>query len=109
MEHLVRIPKEKFTQYALNPERQPEKAEAFRKALGYTLENYQDLVTVIGELFCTEKLHFRGTNPYGDRFEQIVEITGPNGKTANVMTSWIRYFGDEVYTMTSVYVTKKKR
>lgn len=40
----VNIPVEKFTEYALDPTKQPDKARAFREALGYTKANYQDLI-----------------------------------------------------------------
>lgn len=40
----VNIPAEKFTDYALDPKRQPDKAKAFRDALGYTLDNYRELI-----------------------------------------------------------------
>lgn len=40
----AKIPEEKFTKYALDPIRQPDKARAFRDALGYTIDNYQELI-----------------------------------------------------------------
>ena len=109
LQMFARIPEEKFTKYALNPIKQPDKAEAFKNALGYTAENSSDLIQEIDNAFDESKLTSRGKNEYGDKFEQIIEITGPNGKTARVMTGWIRYFGETEYNMTSVYVTEKKR
>ena len=38
------IPVEKFTKYALNPEKQPNKAIAFELALGYNKENVSKLI-----------------------------------------------------------------
>lgn len=38
------IPIEKFTQYAPNPEKDKNKAEAFEKALGYNLNNAEGLI-----------------------------------------------------------------
>ena len=32
----------------------------------------------------------KGDNGYGMRYEQVVEIAGPNGKTAKVLTAWIQ-------------------
>lgn len=102
----AKIPEEKFTAYALNPERAPDKATAFKKALGYDLDNYQDLISDINSKFDKEKLVDRGDQGYGMRYEQIMSLKGPNGKEANVLTAWIQD-GDD-YRMTSVYVTKRK-
>ena len=41
------IPKEKFTQYALDPDKEPNKAEAFELALGYKLSNVDSLIANI--------------------------------------------------------------
>ena len=43
------IPKAKFTQYALNPDKDPNKAKAFEKALGYTIDNADDLIEQINK------------------------------------------------------------
>ena len=109
LQYFAKIPEEKFTKYALDPVRQPDKAEAFRKALGYTIDNSKELIEKVNEMFDPDKLLSRGANEYGDKFEQIMEITGPNGKTAYIKTGWIRYFGDAEYCMTSAYITKKGR
>lgn len=34
---------QKFIQYALNPLKAPDKAKAFKEALGYTVDNFEDL------------------------------------------------------------------
>ena len=38
------------------------------------------------------------------RYEQILELTGPNGKKAKVLTAWIQ--DDEDKRLVSVYVDK---
>ena len=48
----------------------------------------------------------KGNNGYGMRYEYVMNLTGPNGKAANVLTAWIQE-GDKK-RLTSVYVTKKK-
>lgn len=45
-EHAI-IPKEKFIAYALNFEKDINKARAFKKALGYTIDNVDDLIANI--------------------------------------------------------------
>ncbi len=100
-----RMPEEKFTEYALNPLKDTNKAKAFKEALGYDLSNYQELMGKIKEKIDESKFVEKGNNGYGMRYEYIVEITGPNGKTANVLTAWIDD-GNEM-RMTSVYVVKR--
>ncbi len=40
------------------------------------------------------------------RYEYIIEITGANGKKANVLTAWIENGNKK--RLTSVYVTNRK-
>ena len=47
----AKIPKEKFTKYALDPIKQPDKAKAFKEALGYSIDNYQELIDNIQRNF----------------------------------------------------------
>lgn len=100
------FPEEKLVDYALNPQRSPDKAKAFELALGYTAENYQDLKEKILELAVESNFVEKSDKGYGMTYECIVEITGPNGKTANVVTAWIQD-GDNK-RLTSVYVKRRK-
>ena len=52
------------------------------------------------------KLVEKGNSGYGMRYESIMELTGPNGKKANIVTAWIRE--NDKLRLTSVYVTKRK-
>lgn len=101
----AKIPEEKFTQYALNPMKDANKAKTFREALGYTLENYSDLMHNIESNLDESRFVEKGDSGHGMRYEYIVELTGPNGKKANVLTAWIQEGGEK--RMTSVYVTKR--
>lgn len=100
------IQEEKFTEYSLNPNKAPDKAKAFKEALGYTLNNYKDLIKNIDEHLDITKLEERGDSGYSMRYQQIMKLEGPNGKTANVLTAWIK--DGESIRLTSVYVTKKE-
>lgn len=99
------IPKEKLVEYALNPEKSP-KAEGFRKALGYTLDNWEELNDNIMSHIDESKFVEKGDSGYGMRYEQIIELVGANGKKANVLTAWIDDGEDK--RLTTLYVTKKK-
>ena len=91
LQFFAKIPDEKLTEYALNFEHPTgkEKAKAFKEALGYTKESYTDLKTKILDSFDEKELVYKREDKYGKRYEQIMQITGPNGKTANVLTAWI--------------------
>lgn len=106
LQHFAQMPKSKFTDYALNPLKSPDKAKAFREALGYDLENYYELMKNIEEHIDESKFVEKGDSGYGMRYEYIMELTGANGKKANVLTAWIQDGKEK--RMTSVYVTKKK-
>lgn len=100
------IPPEKLTKYALNKEHTRggrDKAFAFELALGYTVVNYQNLIEKIHKNLPHYPAVFKGSNQYGDKYEVVMDITGPNGKTAKVLTARIKYKNGEV-KLVSVYV-----
>lgn len=109
LQFFAKIPDEKLTEYALNFEHPTgkEKAKAFKEALGYTKESYTDLKTKILDSFDEKELVYKREDKYGKRYEQIVQITGPNGKTANVLTAWIKDNDNAEPRLTSIYVDKR--
>lgn len=110
LQMFVYIPKEKLIGYALNPEHPvgKEKARVFKAALGYTLENYEELQAKILESFREDKMVLKKEGAYGKQYEQIMKITGPNGNTANVLTAWIKETESSEPRLTSLYVTEKE-
>jgi len=104
----VFIPREKFTEYALNEDKSPDKAIAFRDALGYTNNNASRLIENIRTNISDYESVFKGNNGFGDTYECVMNLWGPNGKNANVVTSWIIKDGTDIPRLTSAYVTKKK-
>nr|DAI69726.1 MAG TPA: minor capsid protein [Caudoviricetes sp.] len=109
LQFFAKIPDEKLTEYALNFEHPigKEKAKAFKEALGYTKESYTDLKTKILDSFDEKELVYKREDKYGKRYEQIMQITGPNGKTANVLTAWIKDNDNAEPRLTSIYVDKR--
>lgn len=109
LQFFAKVPDEKLTEYALNFEHPTgkEKAKAFKEALGYTKENYADLKDQILDSFDEKELVYKREDQYGKRYEQIIQITGPNGKTANVLTAWIKENDKSEPRLTSVYVDKR--
>ncbi len=102
------IPIEKLTRYSLNFDKDPNKAIAFRVALGYTKETAELLRHNIYANISRFNVIVKGNNGFGDIYESIMRLVGENGKTANVLTSWIVENGTDFPRLTNVYVTKKK-
>ena len=95
---------EKLTQYALNPLKDKHKAAAFRLALGYQLQDADELMRNVAAHINKFTAVEKPDNGYGKRFQILMELTGKNGKTAKVMTAWIQDKDTKVIRLTSIYV-----
>ena len=102
------IPTEKFANYALNPAVAPDKAIAFEMALGYTIKDAERLIhnirSHLGDFPCNEK----GDIGYGMTYEVLMLLTGRNGRSAFVLTAWIKDVKNDELRLTSAYVKKRK-
>lgn len=98
----------KFTEYALNPIKNADKAKAFEEALGYTLDNVDELIANIRENIKNFNAVEKPDNGYGIRYEILMTLVGANGKKANVKTAWIIDKNTGRTRLTSAYITKKK-
>ncbi len=102
----IAIPVKKLTGYALDPKKAPDKAKAFKLALGYDQSNADELLQNIVDHVDESKFVEKGNVGYGMLYQSVIRLTGPNGKQANVLTAWIDENGKK--RLTSVYVTDKK-
>jgi hypothetical protein len=102
------IPHDKLTKYSLDFEKDFNKADAFKKILGYNKGNYIKLIQNVYENIRNFEAVFKGYNGYGDLYEVVMNLTGENGKNANVLTGWIIENGMDAPRLTNIYVTKKK-
>ena len=100
------IPKEKFTEYSLNPQRQKDKARAFDGYLGYNLSNVDNLIKNIRQNLPNYPAVPRPDMGYGQRYQVNMSLLGPNGKTANVLTAWIDDRRNGEMRLTSSYIDK---
>lgn len=102
----IEIPPAKLTEYALNPEHidGKHKAKVFESALGYTLDNYQDLIDNVYKNINNFPVVQIGNNEQGKLYRCDITITGPNGRTAVVRTGWIMKKETDFYRLTTIFV-----
>ena len=85
------IQREKLERYVLdstNPVGK-NKATVFKSALGFDQSNWQLLEkAILNELPYHEAI-LGESDIYGQRYNVTFSITGPNGRTASVLTAWI--------------------
>ena len=72
------IPEEKFTKYALDPTKSPDKAKAFQSALGYNKSNYNKLIENIKNNIDENKFVKKGDKGHGMLYEYVMELKGIN-------------------------------
>ena len=106
LQFFAKMPKDKFVKYALDPTKDPNKAQAFKEALGYDINNYADLMQNIEAHLDESKFVEKGDKGHGMLYEYIMKLAGPNGKEANVLTAWID--DEDEKRLVSVYVTEKE-
>lgn len=101
------IPESKFLEYALNPVKDSNKAYAFKEALGYDLSNCKDLIENIRNHLSEFEAKAKDDLGWGIRYEVVMTLKGPNGKTAKVLTAWIDDKSNGQMRLTSAYVDKE--
>ena len=81
---------DKLARYLLNTGHEigRHKAKWFEKALGFTKDNASDLAKQIR--FDPKKATQIGTNQFGTKYNQVIRITGANGRKIDVTFGWIK-------------------
>ncbi len=87
---LAVIEDSKLVDYALSPhsERGRHKARVFAEVLGFSLANWEQLKQAILDALPSHEAVLRSQTPFGTKYEVVVAVTGPNGRTAAVRTIW---------------------
>lgn len=100
------IPESKVSGYALNFEHESgkNKAIAFEKALGYTINNKDALLEEVRLGLRKYKASARAKTKYGQPYEVAMIIKGANGRYAKVKTGWIIDNGTVFPRLTTIYV-----
>jgi filamentous hemagglutinin len=88
-EHAL-IEDSKLVEYALNPhnERGRHKARLFESALGFNLANWEQLRLAILDALPHYEAVFTNETPFGKKYEALLPVSGPNGRTVSVLTVW---------------------
>lgn len=98
----------KFTRYLFN-QNNPDgwaKGVAITKRLGYDIDSWQALQNRIIESANLYPVTPKGNNGFGDKYEQMIIIYGPNGKPANMKIGWI--IAQDTVKMTTCYLEEPK-
>lgn len=94
----------KFTGYLFNIENKKgyAKGKAFESRLGYSIENYESLKSEILKCASAYPVTYKGSDNYGNSYEQKIILYGKNGVPANVVVGWKEKDGKT--WMTSAYI-----
>ncbi|MBC3841826.1 hypothetical protein GXW82_21215 [Streptacidiphilus sp. 4-A2] len=95
----------KIYDYALNPDHPVgmNKARVFDSALGFTLDNADDLIGQLQDGLSDSEATLGKLDQYGQRCTVDIPVTGPAG-SGIVRTGWILAPGAETPSMTTLFV-----
>ncbi len=90
VEQLVIDPR-KLTEYALNPNHPDgkDKAVVFAKVLGFTKENYQELLQQLATKAMVNEAIIHRVIAQGTLYKVEVPVEGVTGRQATVITGWL--------------------
>jgi hypothetical protein len=104
-------PRDKFINYSLDPDNPNAKgkAEAYEKGLGYTKNNADGLIEQVHRYVTADnKPYGVSQSEYGTKFKFRIPVTGPNGKTKNVIAVYQIDNGQSIPRMITNYLEGKK-
>ena len=98
----------KLTEYALNPQapRGRHKAIVFERALGFTRENYADLLIQIERRALEAEATFHSEDEFGRRYMVDLAVEGAAGQQGVVRTGWLVPPGVEETRLITLYVRR---
>lgn len=106
-------PMDKFERHSLNSDNPQNggKAEAYERALGHTKANAGELRDKIHEAVASgsSKPYEVTQSEYGTKYKYRIPITGPNGKTKNVIAVYQIDKGGATPRMVTNYIERKKK
>jgi hypothetical protein len=99
------IAAEKLTQYLLAPRRRNDKSKWLAQA-GYTLDKWQTLENDLRLQILSLEAEPTDSTPYGQTYEVIGSLAGPNGKILSVHTVWMTENATGVTKFITMYPEK---
>lgn len=99
----------KLTEYALNLDNPvgENKALVFERRLGYTKDNYEELLEQIQSGTLEGQAILKLADQHGRRYQVDLEVGGVEGQRAIVRTGWIVEPGSAVARLVTLYVRKQ--
>jgi len=96
----------KVGEYLLSPTNKDgaPKAKWFKEALGFTKENMNDLGRQL--VFKRNEATPTALSEWGQKYEQIIDLKGANGRTIPILTVWIERPTGEVDFVTAIPTNK---
>jgi hypothetical protein len=105
----VVVDSRKLTHYALD-ENSPlgrHKALVFEKILGFTVENYADLLHQLETKSLNAEAVFHSEDKYGKRYTVDILVDGTEGRQAIVRTGWLAPTGTHEAHLVTLYVKRR--
>ena len=102
----LRIDPRKLTEYALNPEAPwgRHKAAVFEQVLGFTRENYADLLDQIRQQAPAAEAAFHSEHEFGCRYTVDLTVQGTESRQAVISTGWFIPHGADEARFATLYV-----
>jgi len=104
----LNIDHRKLTEYALSLEspRGRHKAIVFEQALGFTQDNYTDLLEQIKKNILKEEATLHGEDGFGRRYTVDINMCGKEGQQAIARTGWLVPHGAKEARLITLYVRR---
>jgi hypothetical protein len=107
----------KLVNYALNPEHSSgkHKARRFREKIGATQNDAKLIHDQVMAFLPYAVAQEKSNDIYGARFNAYIPVTGPNGKTVDVLTAWLYERNKDGKTISTrprlatIYIPRKAR
>ena len=99
------IAHEKLTRYLLVKRPVGDKS-AFLRQAGYTLDNWQQLEQDIRQQILSKEATSTEQTRYGEYFEIIAPLTGPNGAVLKLKTVWMKESRSGITKFITLYPDK---
>ncbi len=100
------IAREKLTDYLLRQLPENDKS-GFLAQAGYTSAHAERLELDLREQILTREAQFVEQTEYGDKYSIRGTLTGPNGRTLNVLTIWMTEDASGLTKFITLYPAKK--